>query len=662
VIDVTAPPFNASPDVLPDTPVIGTQQKVIDALDAAGALARPGSPVRVVMPPGTFTMDLLGMPGTAAPGQKVACLWLKSNVILDLSRGTRIKLKAGAVRPAGSNRGDMVVTYLPTTGTTQNVQIWGGVIDGNADNQTLDVNSAPWLNAAISLARCLHGTIVRTRVERFKGTDSSPPGETFFFEAYQSRDLVFDHCIADNAGAIDTATFFGCNDSQEIVWDHCRAIKPQHGIGFTAWQSAHLDYLHCRVQATAHSAAFNIERCNSVRYTACVAGGNALHHEYGSATNPFITDDESYACASGWNVSGCRDVVGIACSGRNCTGIGLHIKENAPGFLPNPTGVGDITNGSNQLTNIKVPGGVGDITNGSNQVTNFVPTAGAPALANGDALNIVGGGIPIGTTIVAGAGTGTLTMSNVATTTAVGKSFFRAAFSKYLTVSGAGIPAGTTILDLVGTTATMSQNATATTGGVAITGVMNSDGVQFLGGDFRGSGPPVQIEANQLNVYAFIKDNTANDWYSEYGTSPVIRNNFGGSGLRRIGSAGASSVERWLSDNSQVIGGFDNGFQQFFSNGRRVAFQSKTADYTLARQTDEIVLAKAGVANLTLPTVANAPAGSVYTVINRSGGNINLKPQGASKIDNVSTNAAPLVVADGTKVSVVSDGTDYWTR
>jgi hypothetical protein len=581
----------------------GARPKIQQALDAAAAAATSTSPVRVVLGPGTYTLELATMPGQGSPTAKDACLWLDSNVTLDLTSGATLRLADNQQLASGSNQGYIISTKDPfASATHENVRILGGIIDGNANNQSVQVISGvsrPPLSSAILIARTRRFAVEGTVVRNLFGTLSGPPGETFHFDTNRSAEGVFRSCEADGSGATDTATGFSANNSTDISWVNCKAHDLSHGQGYTHWQSANMDYTACRawrVSRGGGGAAFNSERSVGVTYTQCVAGGIANHFPRTASGDPSIayipasvaptpnpwytTDSESLYCHNGFTIQGSSNVVATGCSARDCENVGIKIGVN--NGIPAPTFTADTTSGSAILSNVAVTSGLLDI----------------------------------GYTVF---GTGIIN--------AVGSS--PSVIEGYKDNSG-NMFGTSTVGDANNTIRLTSTNAATATGtGVSMTTSWGCRSVQFIGGDVRGSATGVSIDNDftvspaiirETDIYLFVKESsTLTDTFTEYGTGLVVRNRFGTNGYRRSGESGAP-IQRWLASDGTVILNLNSTKQIVQGGGLSRNRTAKAINYT-ALVSDNIVAVTdtSSPRTITLPSAATAGAGATLEIKDESG-------------------------------------------
>jgi len=297
-IDVAAAPYNVTPSTT--NPEVIIQQ----ALDFASA---EGIPEVIISHPGTYTIGGLHRVPGQVNGQVHAALWGYSNLKLTIKPGVVLKLKDNIWMPATASSCQVISVAYPYTsspeGTKTDWVIEGGVIDGNAANQSSLV-----VGAAVFLGACRNSWVRDVTVQNVFGTAPGPPGETFHFDANYCQDVAFINCVADGSGSANTATGFSANNAFGVAWTGCTALGMGFGMGFTAWQSAEMQYANCR--AYDNFVGFNIERSQYVTYAGCLAGGGSPTLNPDAIANQFFPDGQkSLGNTVGFQIQGCSDLV-----------------------------------------------------------------------------------------------------------------------------------------------------------------------------------------------------------------------------------------------------------------------------------------------------------------------------------------------------------------
>lgn len=297
-IDVNSAPYNVTPSTT--NPEVAIQQ----ALDYAAA---NGIPEVVISKPGTYTIGALYRVAGQVNGQVYAALWGYSNLKLTMKPGVVLKLKNNIAYPAAATSCQFISVNYPyastSGGTKTNWSIEGGVIDGNAANQSSLV-----LGVAVFLGACRNSWVKDVVVKNVWGSASGPPGETFHFDANYCADVAFINCVADGSGSANTATGFSANNAFGVAWTGCTALGMGFGMGFTAWQSAEMQYANCR--SYSNVVGFNIERSQYVTYTGCVAGGGSPTLNAGATANQFFPGGQTdLGNVTGFKIQGCSDLV-----------------------------------------------------------------------------------------------------------------------------------------------------------------------------------------------------------------------------------------------------------------------------------------------------------------------------------------------------------------
>jgi hypothetical protein len=311
-IDVAAEPYNVTPSTT--NPEVIIQQ----ALDFASA---EGIPEVIISHPGTYTIGGLHRVPGQVNGQVHAALWGYSNLKLTMKPGVVLKLKDNIWMPATASSCQIISVAYPYTsspdGTKTDWMIEGGVIDGNAANQSSLV-----VGVAVFLGACRNSWVRDVTVKNVFGTAPGPPGETFHFDANYCQDVAFINCLADGSGSPNTATGFSANNAFGVAWTGCTALGMGFGMGFTAWQCSEMQYANCR--AYGNFTGFNIERSQYVTYAGCLSGGGSPTLNAGAPVSPFFTDGQTaLGNTVGYQIQGCSDLV---LSGSVISGNTINIK------------------------------------------------------------------------------------------------------------------------------------------------------------------------------------------------------------------------------------------------------------------------------------------------------------------------------------------------
>lgn len=308
------------------------------AIEAAISACSSAGGGTVVMPPGTYLGSFMADP---AGTNYQAVLFLRSNVEL-VAYGATLKLKDNAVPSGSSNQCHVVSTYKPYATDTPNlksdIRIRGLTVDCNSDNQTLDGSSNPRIAHAVFIGSTNRAWVWQVRVKNLRGTSGSPPGETMFFEANNSKAVRFVDCEADGSGATDTATGFSSDNSFGVSWVNCEAHDLSHGQGFTCWQSSNLRYANCAAYNVTVGAGYNLERSEDILYSNCIAGGRSPSiTNVGDPQNPFFSSGQvSLPCKTGWAIHGATDATLVGCiSTRNGTNLIVYDNTSISPTLSN---------------------------------------------------------------------------------------------------------------------------------------------------------------------------------------------------------------------------------------------------------------------------------------------------------------------------------------
>lgn len=327
-IDVASQPYGVTPAMA------SPEVKIQEAIDFAAA---NGIPEVIISRPGTYTVGLRQIPGQTSIS---AALWGRSNVKLTMKPGVVIKLKDQATRPSGSTQGHIVSVIDPYVNNdlSKSKTGWcveGGVIDGNAANQTAAGTGHPGpVSVGLFLGVCRSSKVSGVKVINIWGNNTVPPGETFFFDANCCRDVAFVDCEADGSGSVNTATGFSANNSFGVKWDGCVSHDMGAAMGFTAWQCAGLRYTGCHAYNNkAHG--FNSERNDDVVFAGCVSGGSSPFIDIGGSLNPnpWFTGPQKRLGnkGAGFAIHGCENVSMSGCvSTYNGYGLRVYTNQLAP--------------------------------------------------------------------------------------------------------------------------------------------------------------------------------------------------------------------------------------------------------------------------------------------------------------------------------------------
>ena len=281
-------------------------QAELDAASAAGGGV-------VLLPPGTYMVDMAAVPGFAG---YYAGIILPSGVIL---RGagegaTVIKLIANEVRDVAVGEGAAVICNKDLDGAGDtDLGVEDLTVDGNSVNQTKVHNG-------ITMVRTRHARFARVTVKNVRGTANFPPNETFHFDTQLGMDTTYVDCSAlgDDAGA--TASGFSANRATGVHYVNCIAHDMSAGMGFTHWMCEEVSHVGCHVYLNADNG-FNSEGSRDVTYTACHAGGEVAD---GTTPWPLAAGATLGNGGSGFVINGTRNAVLVGCVSReNSTGIGI---------------------------------------------------------------------------------------------------------------------------------------------------------------------------------------------------------------------------------------------------------------------------------------------------------------------------------------------------
>jgi hypothetical protein len=363
-ICVTAAPYSVLPGVTSAAATaVAIEQALTDA--AARYAAGSGQLVEVGIPDGTYTIAPIRDP---LGSLYEAMVWLRSGVHLKLGRSTVLKLPDSYVAQVGTLQTHLVSCVKPYSGSAgdrkTNVLVSHGIVDGNADNQTLLAGN-PRVVMGLFFGGGRKMTAVGTTVRNLHGNDAVPPGETFHFEANNCDSAGFYDCVADGSAATDTATGFSTNNSNDVAWSNCTTRTMSYGMGFTCWQSAGLRWIGCKATGCV-TAGFNAERSEDLVYDGCSAGSRSPLIGNGNDPNPwFPSGQTALACGDGFRVFGCTDVTLNGCHALYNTGYGLRVASNTAGIDATRVSDGVLVNGGsysrNAFNGVRVDAGQVDV-------------------------------------------------------------------------------------------------------------------------------------------------------------------------------------------------------------------------------------------------------------------------------------------------------------
>lgn len=359
-----------SPSV--SSPELLIQQACDDAASYAATAA--GNPVIVRVTPGSYTgLDIHLIPGQSGTVIAAAWFWFKDGVWLDL-RGCTFKAKAGLTLPGGATRAHLISSdtpYLrPAAGGVikTNNRIIGGIIDGNANNQTYGAGSttdggqSPMLQAGIKLGFCQSFRVEGTKVQNVWGNAQGPTGEAFHIEAWSCKEGWFVGTEIDGSGATNSATGHSASNCQGIRYMGDIAHNLSHGHGFTHYQCAGLTHAGTHAYLCAAGSGYNSELSHSVTYSGAISGGKSLDvSRDGSVAHwAYPSGQVSLSNDKGWTIQGSSHVtLDAACQSTYNTTAGVHVYTNAS---VSPTVVNDnifingihLHNGSTDTDNFKL--------------------------------------------------------------------------------------------------------------------------------------------------------------------------------------------------------------------------------------------------------------------------------------------------------------------
>lgn len=300
-IDVAAAPYNLTPSTA--NPEVVIQQ----ALDYA---AGNGIPEVIISRPGTYTIGgFRRLPGQVN-GQVHAAIWGRSNLKLTMKPGVVLKLANNITTPVAATQTHIISTFSPYSSSPSSAHIgWvieGGVIDGNAANQSTNV-----VHSAIFLGMCRNSYVRDVVVKGIWGNTSTPPNETYAFEAHTCRDVAFINCTVDGSDSAYHSTGFSADNSFGVTWTGCTSYGMDYGMGFTAYQCSGLQYANCR--AYRNSVGFNLELSEFATYSGCVSGGTSPTLAGGVVSIFFNEGQEDLGNAYGVQIQGCSDITLNGC-------------------------------------------------------------------------------------------------------------------------------------------------------------------------------------------------------------------------------------------------------------------------------------------------------------------------------------------------------------
>jgi hypothetical protein len=213
----------------------------------------------VVFPLGTYLVSYQDHPENSSYR---TALVVGSNTTLQCY-GATIKLANGQTSPGVAN--SIVFNYNISAGGNTDINIIGGVFDGNAANQTV-------VSSGLNLMRVRRCTFRDVVVKNCRGTAVSGANETFHHSVSLSTDVNWYNCTAccDDGG--QTASGFSANSSTNICWIGCTAYGMTVCNGFTFNTCDNLQTIGCTSYLNK-LYGFNAEASQSIVYSACTAGG-----------------------------------------------------------------------------------------------------------------------------------------------------------------------------------------------------------------------------------------------------------------------------------------------------------------------------------------------------------------------------------------------------
>jgi len=341
----------SSVGVIPVAPITGSPETEIQtALDIAAAhvAAGTGLPNRVKVAPGEYTVDIHLLPnqGSSTDKRAAAC-WFDDGVEIDLT-GVTLKLKAGVTLPAGANAGHILCSTTPTIRPAEggaikrNNRIIGGVLDGNAANQTYGAGSSadgdnPLVRAGLYLGFCRGGKVIGTKAQNVWGNAPGHPGEGFHFVDTYCLNTEYVGCEVDGGadGSGMTASGFGSDRSHGTSYVDCNSHDLGYGHGFASWECSSLTRTNCHAWSNGKSGAaggsgINDELGVDIVNGSTVAGGRMLKTFGTDSDTWYVANDTALGNATGWLVQGCtRYIVGADCSSSYNAGNGVRVVREA---------------------------------------------------------------------------------------------------------------------------------------------------------------------------------------------------------------------------------------------------------------------------------------------------------------------------------------------
>jgi len=339
-------------------------QAALDAADTAGG----GT---VLVPGGTYYLDLAGNPGNANYRHM---LRLRSKVTLAGAgiNATVLKLADSQAMTAGYVNWLLINHNAEFTATTDtDVAIRDLTLDGNAANQNTTTANADgtvgFHSMGLRFRRAVRCYAHRVRVLNNRGTASSGAGETFFFDPSSSTDVGYTDCEAITTAG-DTASGFSSNYSTNVRWAGCVAQGMAFGMGFTSYASADLQYANCRAFLNA-KYGFNAEYGRDITFVGCHSGGTSsvsIGYSYSYAVGASLGN-----LGDGWVLQNPTRVVLSGCiSTRNGSASGVL----RAGVLVQSTGATPPTGGATTASDVLIVGCL--IENNNDRGVMFSNTAG----------------------------------------------------------------------------------------------------------------------------------------------------------------------------------------------------------------------------------------------------------------------------------------------
>lgn len=253
---------------------------------------------------GLYQTNLMGIQG---PGSKVTKLRMNPN---SSTQASKVPTQAAG----GTN--PLYLLRLGT-GTSAASTPWlsGVTIEGTAQGHYYN---------GVYIYHATNAWINDVVITGIPGNNSSPPGETFGINDYDSVGSTYNYVEVDGRDAatgvgVGSANF-GTNSSSNITRWNCYSHHSAYGAGYTEFQNANLNFYYCRSEYN-NKSGYNFERATgTVNLVGCTAIGNT--------GAPIIADSDQASTV--FNISGMTTDIGTTVT------VLSHKTYSWPPGTPNP--------------------------------------------------------------------------------------------------------------------------------------------------------------------------------------------------------------------------------------------------------------------------------------------------------------------------------------